>query len=392
MQNVINYIVGSVRVEVSGSYPERFFNLCARYGIEFWDMESVETGIFRVSMTAESFRSIRPVARKSMCRVRITEKKGMPFFANKFRKRIALAAGAAVFFIAAWVFTGFVWVIDIDGFAELDTAVLREALAENGVYTGAYTANVDAESLKNNILIKMPELSYVSVNFSGSHAEVTARKRTSPPEILNSAEPCDIISDRDGIITEITVKTGTPEVKRGDTVVRGQLLASGYVTGRAGSTAMTHADAEIRARTWQRKNAKIAKTYNEKQYTGREKKLYTVIIFGNRIKLYINSGISYAKCDKIIKKSDLELFGGLKLPISLETALCREYETVPKIMTDEEAQKEITPSLENAVEPGEDGEILNVHYTTSSDEKILYAQITAECSEKIGVQRKLLKG
>lgn len=388
----MNFVVGSVYVEVEGSYPERFFNLCARNGIEFWDVENLEPGVFRMNMTAESFRRIRPVARKSMCRVRIIKKQGVPFFARRFRKRAALLAGAAVFCLGAWIFTGFVWVIDIDGFAELDSAALRDALSENGVYIGAYSKSVDIEELKNDILIKMPELVYVSVNFNGSHAEVTARRRTPPPDILESDEPCDIISDRDGIITDITVKTGTAEVSRGDTVVQGQLLASGYVTGRAGSTTATHADAEIRARTWQKKTAKIAKEYNEKRYTGREKKLYTLIIFGNRIKLYINSRISYAKCDKIIKKTDLTVPGGLKLPISLETALCREYETAPKTMTDEEALKAVAPSLENAVELNEGGEIVSSRYTTSSDDKVLYAEITAECLEKIGIKRKILKG
>lgn len=391
MQNAINFFLGSVLVEVRGSYPERFFNLCARNGIEFWDMSIVEIGVFRIRMTVTNFKRLPSVARKANCRVHIIEKSGLPFFANRFRKRAALVAGCAVFCIAAWVFTSFVWVIDIDGFAELDTAKLRAALEDSGLSVGTYAPSVNLSDLKNNILIDIPELSYISVNFSGSHALVTARKRTLPPEILSEDVPCDIIADKDGVIYDITVKSGTPEVVRGDTVTKGQILASGYITGRAGTTVMTHADAEIYARTWQRKSARMQKEYSEKVYTGNEKNVYTILLFGNRIKLYINSGISYAKCDKIIKKTDITFFGRLKLPLSLERATYREYEIQPATMSDETAYEYLSEGLHRAVNISDGTEIVNSDFKTSSDEKFAYASIIAECIEKIGEKREMLR-
>lgn len=391
MQNAVNFFLGSVLVEVRGSYPERFFNLCARSGIEFWDMSIEDIGVFRVRMTAATFKRLRPVAKKAMCRVHILERSGLPFFTNRFRKRSALIIGCAAFCIVAWVFTSFVWVIDIDGFAELDTAKLRAALKDSGLSVGTYAPSVNISDLRNNVLITMPELSYISVNFSGSHANVTARKRVSPPEILAKDIPCDIIADKDGIIYDITVKSGTPEVVRGDTVTKGQILASGYITGRAGSTIMTHADAEIRARTWQRKSARMMKSYSEKVYTGREKSVYTIILFGRRIKLYINSGISYMKCDKIIEKTDLTLFDKLCLPLSLERATYREYETRDALMSDETAYDTLSEGLHAALDIPDDAEVVNADFKTSSDDRFAYASITAECIEKIGEKREMLR-
>ncbi len=391
MQNAVNFFLGNVLVEVRGSYPERFFNLCARNGIEFWDMSVVEIGVFRIRMTVANFKRLPRVAKKAMCRVHIIEKSGLPFFTNQFRKRAALVTGCAIFCVVAWVFTSFVWVIDIDGFADLDTAKLKTALKESGLGVGTYAPSVNLSDLKNNILIDMPELSYISVNFSGSHALVTARKRTLPPDILPEDVACDIIADKDGIIYDITVKSGTPEVVRGETVTKGQILASGYMTGRAGATVMTHADAEITARTWYRKMARMQKEYSEKVYTGKEKNTYTILLFGNRIKLYINSGISYAKCDKIIKKTDLTLFGRMKLPLSLERATYREYEIQPARMSDEEAYNYLSEGLHRAVNISDGAEIVNSDFKTSSDEKFAYASITAECIEKIGEKREMLR-
>ncbi len=391
MQNAINFFCGSVRVEVKSSYPERFFNLCARNGIEFWDMTTEDLGVFRIRMSVSDFKKLPQVARRAMCRVHIIEKRGLPFFTYRFRKRTALVLGCAVFCLIAWAFTSFVWVINIDGFPELDAVKLRTALADAGLTVGTYVPSVNISELRNSVLIDMPELAYVSVNFSGSHANVTARKRVSPPEVLAKEIPCDIIADKDGVICDITVKTGTPEVVRGDTVIKGQILASGYMTGRAGSTVLTHADAEIRVRTWRKKSARMQKTYEEKVYTGNEKELYTIILCGKRIKLYINSGISYAKCDKIIEKTDLVLFGGVTLPVSLERAKCREYKTETAQMSVETAYDTLGEGLHLALDIPENSEVVNAELSTSEDERFAYASIVAECIEKAGKEREILR-
>ncbi len=391
MQNIINFLRGNVYIKVSGSYPERFLNLCARNGIEFWDMSAPCPGEIFVRVRVADYKKIRPIAKKTMCHVHITEKRGLPFFTRKFRRRTALITGCAVFCVAAWVFTSFVWVIDIDGFESLDTALLRRELENNGVKIGAYSPSVDLDALKNDILIKMPELSYISINFNGSHAEVKARKRTLPPGLIPQDEPCHIVASRDGIITDIVVKSGTPAVVRGDTVMEGQLLASGYITGRAGSTVVTHADAEVRARTWHRETAKMPRTYFEKVYTGREKTQRTLIVFGKRIKLYFNAGISYKKCDKIIEKTDLTLPGGRRLPLSLETAHISEYVVNQREIPEDEAFRNLRDGLSSSLDLPDGASLVRADYTAASDGDVSEVSMVAECIEPIGKEQTLLK-
>lgn len=391
MQRVINFFSGSLRVEVRGSYPERFLNLCARNGIKFRNMETCDVGVFRIDMSPRSFLGIRDVTRRSMCHVHIVSKSGLPFLVRRVKKRTLLIAGCAFFCIVAWIFTGFVWAVDIDGFASLDEEKLAFLLEREGLRTGALVNSIDIEELRNNILIDMPELSYIYVNFSGARARVTARQRKAPPDILPADVPCDIISDKDGIVESITVKTGTPEVVKGDTVVRGEILASGYVTGREGTTVVTHADAEITLKTWTRISARMPKKQIEKNYTGREKKCYTIILSGNRIKLYSNSRISYMKCDKIIDRKTLTVSEKVSLPISLECATYREYEIIDSTLQDEDAYGAMGDTLSAKIAEREDCEVLSMRLATSSDENFAYATITAECIEKAGMERKILK-
>ena len=39
LKRMVNALRGSVRLEVSGAFPERFLNLCAQRGIVFWNVE-----------------------------------------------------------------------------------------------------------------------------------------------------------------------------------------------------------------------------------------------------------------------------------------------------------------------------------------------------------------
>jgi hypothetical protein len=42
MERVTNFLRGNVRIRVRCRYPERFINICAKSGVEFWDMEREE--------------------------------------------------------------------------------------------------------------------------------------------------------------------------------------------------------------------------------------------------------------------------------------------------------------------------------------------------------------
>lgn len=391
MQNIINFFRGSIRLHITCSYPERFFNLCARAGIEFWNMEMPSPGEIYITLAVKDFRRLPKIARRLSCRIHIIGKYGFPFFSHRFRKRNMLIAGCIAFCLVAWVFMNFVWVIEIDGFDGLDCAKLMRALSDCGVKIGAYIPRIDRGSIRNDVLITMPELSYVYVNFKGSNAKVTAKERIMPPEILAEDTPCDIIADKDGQIRDITVKTGMPEVSRGDAVTKGQLLVSGYMTGRAGATVITHADAEIKANIRKKLSAKMMKKQSGKRHTGKEKTAWAIILFGKRIKLYFNSGISYMKCDKIIRRTDLALPGGMKLPLSLEKSVYREYEVEETELRDEDAFGLLGEYLNLELQTTDGAEFSDISFKTGSDGDFAYAEMRADCIEPIGIKKEILK-
>ena len=52
MQKIINFFRGSVRLEVTGPFPERFLNLCAQNYLSFWDVQWLEDGGVRLTLSS----------------------------------------------------------------------------------------------------------------------------------------------------------------------------------------------------------------------------------------------------------------------------------------------------------------------------------------------------
>ena len=84
---------GSVRFRIEGS-AERFFNHCARCGIVLWGMQAGETpGAW---IRAGQYSQLLGCARSAHCRLRVEEKRGLPFRTYWLRRRKGLVTGAVL--------------------------------------------------------------------------------------------------------------------------------------------------------------------------------------------------------------------------------------------------------------------------------------------------------
>ena len=82
-------LFGYVLFTGHGGFPERFLNLCVKYHIPLWDLQSHGES-FSGKTSARAYKRIRPVAYRSGVRVRIAEKHGLPFFSARNKKRVGL--------------------------------------------------------------------------------------------------------------------------------------------------------------------------------------------------------------------------------------------------------------------------------------------------------------
>ena len=242
---IIRFFKGTVSFRAQGRSPERLLNLTAQRGVLLWNVRPSPQGL-EGEVAARDYRRIRPLARKAAVRTTVLKKSGFPFLAAAYRGRAGLAVGAALGAALLVFLSQFLWTIDVVGQEHVSEARLRTLLAESGVKTGALCRGVDAGQVKRDILLKVEDISWLSVNIVGCHANVEIKEKTRKPE-NDGDTPCNLKAKEDGVITKITVGEGVTEVKKGSGVAKGDLLVSGVSAAREGTVRYLHAEGEIMA-------------------------------------------------------------------------------------------------------------------------------------------------
>ena len=87
------FLKGYVTIQVEGIFLEKFTNLCAVNCLPFWDVKRYGMAKMIGRTTIDGYRRMRHISRKCGCRVRISKKKGIPFFLHRYRKRKLFISG-----------------------------------------------------------------------------------------------------------------------------------------------------------------------------------------------------------------------------------------------------------------------------------------------------------
>ncbi|MDR0861901.1 MAG: sporulation protein YqfD [Oscillospiraceae bacterium] len=390
-QRVLNLLRGIVRIEVEHPYPERFVNLCAQNGVEFWGME--RDGLtMRAYTHISGFKRLRTLTTRAGFTVRRIKKSGAPFFLWRMRKRYILLAGLAAILIATRVLSLFVWEIDVRGNENVPNSVILQSLKELGFTYGAFGPSVASEPLANDMLLAIPELSWFAVNIAGSHADVLVRERVPKPVTVDKRRPMMVCARKSGVIASVSVLDGAQQVTVGDTVQAGDLLVSGIVPSKTNEPRHIHARAEIWARTWYEFSEQIPLETDFKSYTGQTIRRRALIIGGKTINFNISSGIMWSNYDRIsVRTSFRSPFGGT-LPIALVTDIYDEYVPVGTTLGQERAERILQARLRARLNDelrGEtvDGDAVAVRFTSMVEGGVLTVTMNAECLEQIAVER-----
>lgn len=394
MQWLINLLRGFIAVEVWGAFPERLLNLCAQNGVGFWGLEWVDETTFRFIVPFGSYGKLEALAQRAMCELRSPRREGLPALALNLRRRWAFLGGLALFVLTLCVLSHFILWVDVEGNEQVPTAVILEELSRLGLKPGAYGPALEEREIANAALIELEDLSFLSVNLYGCRAQVQVKEAQPRPELLDQTAPADIVSVADGIITQVTATSGQALFQRGDTVVEGDVLITGFmdlpeVTFSETDSGMyiVRATGQVWARTWRTLRTMLPLTVQVKEHTGRSRTHLAAEILGMRLNFYENSGISYARYDKITQTSTLTLPGGIRLPFSLIRETAREYTTWEGQLNRDEAISLLEDSLRRELDDilqTTDGECLRLDYAVAVEGGILTVTLLAECYEQIG--------
>lgn len=272
---LFNYITGTVTLKVSGPMPEKFMNLCMNHKKSLLSISKKDED-FIISMSLSDFFSMRPLVRKSQNHVKVIGYAGLPFVTREIKRRKMLVVGGAVFLLLLNLLMSYIWFIDILGAKSIPGQQVRGVLYEQGLRPGRLKDQVDVKKVQDQILLSIPEIAWVSIEFTGTRALVEIVEKTLP-KALDKA-PAHIVAAKDGVITEVIALAGESAVKKGDTVKKGDILIKGVAYENKTATSnqseaaplLIRAKGIVTARVWYEGYGETELVQSIRERTGQE--------------------------------------------------------------------------------------------------------------------------
>lgn len=237
-----------VTIKVSGGFPERFVNLCAKEQIYLWD-SFYEKDALSTNIYCKDFFKLRKIRRKSGVKIKITGKYGVYFFYKSLNHRKAAIYGFALSLLFMSFMNLFVWSIDIKGAQNISSNEILEAVNNMGLDYGTFVPLFDeSESARETVNLFNGRVLWVAINIKGSKATVEIRESDKKDAVEeDDINHCNIIADFDGIIVSAEALSGVLSTKNGSAVKKGDLLVSGISENLDGSVNLHKAKGKLTA-------------------------------------------------------------------------------------------------------------------------------------------------
>ena len=346
---LLKYILGYVRITVEGYYIERFINICTTSKILIWNLKREKGVRLYLNIGLKDFYEAVKIARKLKCKIKITQKRGIPFIINRYRKRKIFVILLITISILIYISTGYVWNVEIQVEDNYEIYNIKEDLKEAGLIIGMKKGDIQTDEIINKIRLKRSDVSWVGIELKGTNAIVKIVKAQEAPEIINEDEYTNIVATKDGVITNIIAQNGTLQVKNGDSVQKGQILIKGEMEGKYTGVRYVHSLGEVEAIVKYEKTEKFYYKKEENVRTGKKEEKYKIKLNNFQINFYKTLS-NFKIYDTIEENKNIKIFSNIYLPISVVKITNYEVEKISNTYSLEDAIKMGTEKLEKEIE------------------------------------------
>ena len=388
---IFNYIIGYIRISIEGYYIERFINICRNNKIAIWNLKRDKNVKLELNVGIKDLKRVAKIAKKTKCKMKITKKKGLPFLFNRYKKRKLFFAFLIVIIIILAISSNFIWNIQIVEEDKDTMENLYQDVIDSGLTIGTMKSKINTKDIINKVRLKRDDIAWMGIELKGTNAIVKVVKATAKPDIIDDEDYCNIVSDKQGIITKISAQNGTIAVKVGDTVNVGTTLINGWMEGKYTGIRYVHAKGEIQAKVWHTKSKKIPYNTTERTETGKIENKYKIKI--NNFEINLSKRLSkFEIYDTIVMENKFKIFSDFYLPISLIKTTNKEVKEEQKNYEIEEAKnlgiEQLQDELNNEIENKE--KIVNKIINTYEKEDGVEVYVTYEVLEDIGTNEKIV--
>lgn len=351
--SLFRYLGGYIKLKIEGNAVERFFTLCGKKDILLWNI-TYKKDYYECFVSMRGFEEMEAIMEKTSTKITVLEKCGLPFFLHCHRKQKVFVLGFFLCIILVYILSLFVWDIEVVGTYSHTKEEILKYMRQKNILSGVLKKDVNCAKLEEDMREDFDDVAWVSCELDGTRLTVHLKESLQTDTSKKEEKPCDISARKSATITSIVTREGTPLVKKGDKVKKGDTLISGLIYIYDDANEMLEAgrvaaDGDVYGRTTYEYEDSFESSYYEKKYTGEEVKNFTVQVGQYQIKLWEKMEKN-KKYDTLSEKKQLKIGTNLYLPASIEKITLRSYEQKRKTDTKEEMEKKAKARLNKFLE------------------------------------------
>ena len=384
-----SFIFGYCIIKANKTDVEKIINLCNANSIIYSDIRLEEEKVFFSIALLHKKRFIKLCSSYGITAEPIAHK-GLPSLFLRHRKRIGLPLGALIGILFLVFSSGLVWDIRIDGAITVSEREVLDTLKDCGLYIGTKTKSIDADVLETQALILSDKISWISINMSGTVANVEIRELDEAPQEDDGIIYSNVVAKCEGVIVGFEEISGSPAVKIGDAVCKGQLLISGLVGDELKPMRFMRAEGKVFSEVEETVEIKIPQKYTKKTANSVLNEEKSLIFFENEIKFFSNCRNCTSSCDKIDILESFYTINQKKLPFAIKTLKHIEYTETELERSESELERIATEKLFRLIsEEFKDAQILSRSSSSTFENGIYTLRCKIKCIRNIAEIREI---
>lgn len=256
-----------VTVEISGLNLERLLTLAAKEGIVIRGAERMENRALRVRIAVWHRKALLDLCARYGWDSRVAGQGCLLRAMSWLHKRPSAPAAMLLCMALTWGSAQLTWVVRIEN-AGKAVGEVRSYLQKEGIVTGVPKRLVPVSKLREALMLRLPDMAYVSAGYEGSILVIDCRMALEGEQALTGGSGVHLVAAQDGVITRMAVHSGTPRVEVGQAVRKGDILILGEERGEKQTTHSVQAQGDVQARMWSEGKARAPLIYRRTVETG----------------------------------------------------------------------------------------------------------------------------
>ena len=237
-------------------------------------------------MDYSDYGKLKSYVKRLNGKVKIISSKGMIFFLSRAKKSISIFVGVLIFLVGLYIYSGFIWRIDIETKKNIAPFEIRTMLNDFDIKPGVKKSSVNVYGLERKLENGHGDIMWVNARIEGGTLKIKVEEKVSPKikEENENKEFKNIVASMDGEIKRIYTTSGTAVVKEGDVVKKGDILIIPQ-QGIEGGEYEVDAEGEVTANTFYEKTIELQVQGKKEERTGEVDSDIYLEIMGKKIYL-----------------------------------------------------------------------------------------------------------